>query len=161
MRKALFPAVAILVMAATTACSGPASEPTAVDTAALIETADAWTPAAVTSDLQVDEATRQEIEAGLRTLHASLLDLRARHEAAEALDGSARAAYMAELEEEVRAIHEQHKALWDSLDPAVREALAARLHERMREEHDDPSMKSLHERMRRLHGDGEGHGAGH
>ncbi|MGH7446321.1 MAG: hypothetical protein ACRELT_02095, partial [Longimicrobiales bacterium] len=73
-------------------------------------------------------------------------------------------AYMADLKADAQALHEQHRTLWDSLDPAVRETLATRLHERMRDHHGDDSMKSLHERMRRMHGrdhGADGAGPGH
>lgn len=133
MKHPLLVTLATLAVVATTACSEAGSEPAAIEMEGLVASAALWTPADLTRDLPVDDATRQEIDAGLRTLHASLLEL----------DGR-------ELtEEDARSIHEQHAALWDSLDPDVRETLAARLHERM---HDDEGMESLHERMRRLHG---------
>jgi hypothetical protein len=154
MRKAL---LATFAVAALTACSEAASEPSAVETEALIATAAAWTPADLTRGLQVDDATRREIEAGVTALHAAMLDLHARHEKAGTLEGGARAAYMAELQADVETIHEQHRALWESLDPAVREALAERFHERLHEQDDGPT-KSLHERMRRMHGGNDGAG---
>lgn len=158
MRHTLIPTLATLALAATTACSEAASEPTAVETEALLATATAWTPADITRDLQVDEATRQKIEAGVQALHASMIELHARYEAVENLAGEARAGYEAALETDVRELHAQHGALWNSLDPEVREALAARLHARMRE-HEDETTTSLHERMRRMHG-GD-HGSAH
>lgn len=177
MRNALVAAVATLAVAATTACSEAASEPTAVETEALVATATSWTPSDLTHDLPVDDATRQQIEDGLRSLHASLLELHGRHETARTLEGEARAAHLDEMKADMEALHEQHRAVWDSLDPAVKELLAARLHERMREHHDDATSshheqmrehhgddeaaRSLHERMRRMHGGAHGAGEGH
>jgi len=161
MRHTLLPALAILGLAGIAACSKGSSEPTAVETVALLATATDWTPSDLTRDLQVDDATRQEIEAGVQALHASLIELHGRHETVETLEGAEREAYVAELEADMQALHEQHSALWDSLDPAVKETLAARLHERMRE-HSDEAASSLHDRMRRLHGGDHGAaGAGH
>lgn len=154
--KMLLPTLAVLAVAATTACSENAPEPVAVDAQALIASAEAWTPADITRDLPVDATTRQQIEAGLSTLHAAMLELRARHETAATLDGDAREAYMDTLHEDVQTIHEEHRSLWDSLDPAVRDALHERLHERMHE-HDGAESKSFHARMRRMHGDQHGH----
>lgn len=156
MTKTLLPALAVLTVAAMTACSENAPEPVAIDTDVLIASASVWTPADITRDLEVDGATRQQIEASLSTLHTTMLELRARHETAAALDGEAREVYMETLQQDVQAIHEEHRALWDSLDPAVRETLHERLHERMHE-HDDGALKSFHARMRRLHGDQHGH----
>ncbi|MGH7481565.1 MAG: hypothetical protein ACRELV_05375 [Longimicrobiales bacterium] len=161
MKHSLFPALATLALAATTACSDAASEPIAVDTEALVASATAWTPSDLTRDLQVDDATREKIEAGLQALHASMVELHDRHETAQTLKGEARDAYVADLKADMQELHEQHRALWESLDPAVKEALAARLHQRMRE-HDGETASSLHERMRRLHGGDHGaDGAGH
>jgi hypothetical protein len=152
--------LAVLALAAATACSEAASEPTTVETEALIASATTWMPSDLTRGLQVDDATRQKIEAGVRALHASMLDLHERHGKAEDLEGAARAAYMADLQADIGALHEQHKALWESLDPAVREALASRFHERM-DDHGDGTMKSLHERLRRMHGGDHGVARGH
>lgn len=143
--------LAVLALAVTTACSERASEPTAVQTEALIASSAEWTPADFTRDLPVDDATRERIETGVRTLHAAMLDLYARHEKAETLEGDARSAFMMELEADVRALHEQHVALWNSLDADVREALAARFHAQMDDHHGGP-MKSLHDRLRSTHG---------
>jgi hypothetical protein len=146
--------LAILALgAATTACSEGASEPTAVQTEALIASASAWTPSDLTRDLKVDDATRQAIEAGMKELHASMLDLHERRRQAETLEGDARAASLDDLEADVQALHARHLELWNSLDPDVREMLASRFHERV-DEHDGGPGKSLHERMRRLHGGG-------
>lgn len=144
--------LAIIAVAATTACSEAATEPTAVQTEALIASAAEWSPADLTRDLDVDDATRQEIERGIESLHAAMLDLHERYQAAERLDGAARAEYAAALQTDVEALHGRHRALWNSLDEDVRDALAAQFHARMAD-HDGP-MKSLHERMRRLHGGG-------
>ncbi|MGH7448066.1 MAG: hypothetical protein ACREK1_04930, partial [Longimicrobiales bacterium] len=95
MRNTLLTTLATLAVAAATACSEAASEPTAVETEALVASATAWTPADLTRDLQVDDATRQQIEAGIQALHTSMLELRGRHETAQTLEGDARAAYMA------------------------------------------------------------------
>jgi hypothetical protein len=163
MRKTLLPTVAVLLLAGTTACSEATSEPTAVQTEALVASAPAWTPSDLTRDLQVDEATRSRIEAGIQALHASMIELHGRHATAGTLEGEARAAYVADMKTEMQAIHEQHSALWDSLDPEVQAALAARIHERM-SEHDDETTSSLHERMRRMHGgdhDAGEHGGDH
>lgn len=135
MKHPLLVTLATLAVVATTACSDAGSEPAAIEVEGLVASAASWTPADLTRDLPVDDATRQTIDAGLRTLHASLLELDA----------------AALTEEDVRALHEQHAALWESLDPDVRELLTARMHERMRA-HEDDGMASLHERMRRLHG---------
>jgi hypothetical protein len=151
MKHALIPTLSVLTLAATTACSEAASEPTAVDTAGLVATATDWTPSDLTRDLPVDEQTRRQIEAGVQALHASMVELHARHENVEALEGEARAAYVAELKADMQEIHEEHSALWESLDPAVRETLAARFHEQMRE-HQGGTMKAVHDRMRQLHG---------
>lgn len=145
MKHPLLVTLATLVVVATTACSDAGSEPAAIEPEGLVASASSWTPADLTRGLEVDDATRQEIDAGLRTLHASLLELDGRELTAE----------------DARAIHQQHAALLDSLDPDVRETLTARLHERMHE-HEDDRMASLHERMRRLHrgahdADGSGH----
>jgi hypothetical protein len=161
MRHHLITILAAAAVAATTACSEAATQPTAVETEALIASATAWTPSDITRGLQVDEATRQKIEAGVQSLHTSLLALHERHENAQTLEGDARAAYMTDIHENMIALHEQHKVLWDSLDPAVRETIATRLHEQMRH-HDDDAANSIHERMRRLHGgDHDADGAGH
>jgi hypothetical protein len=157
MRHALITTLATLAVA-TTACSEAASEPTAVETEALLASATAWTPSDLTRDLPVDDATRQKLEAGVQSLHASLLEMHARHERAHALEGDARDAYLAEVKAEMQELHEQHRVLWDSLDPAVRETIASRMHERMAA-HDRGALKSLHERMKRMHG-GD-HDAGH
>lgn len=135
MKHALRTTLATLALAGLTACSDAAPEPAALEAEALVASAAGWTPAVLTTDLPVDDATRQRIEDGLRDLHESLV----------ALDGR-------ELtREDAEAIHAKHAALWDSLDPEVRDLLAARLHERMRA-HDGDAMESLHERMRALHG---------
>lgn len=172
MRRNLLPTLA-LALAATTACAEAASEPTAVATDAMLASVTAWTPADLTRNLQVDDATRQEIEAAVGALHASMVELHERHEHAATLQGTARDEYLADLHADMQELHEQHTTLWESLDPAVKEILAARIHERMREHHDDDSMRSFHERMRRLHGsdhaadhaehgaDHADHGAGH
>lgn len=152
MRNAL---LVTFVVAAATACSETTPEPTTVETRALIASASTWTPSELTRDLEVDDATRQEIEAGVQALHASMVDVHERHRKAANLEGDARVAHMADLDADVRALHEQHKALWGSLDPAVREALATRLHERM-DDHDDGTLTSLHERLRRMHGGDHG-----
>lgn len=170
MRRTLIPTLAALTLAATTACAEAASEPTAVETDALLASVTAWTPADLTRDLQVDDATRQEIEAAVRALHASMIELHDRHEKAGTLDGAARDAYLADLHADMKELHEQHIVLWESLDPEVRTVLAARMHERMREHHGDETANSLHERMRRMHGGDHDadhaahdadHGAGH
>lgn len=158
MRHALITTLATLAVAATTACSESASEPTAVETEVLLASATAWTPADLTRDLPVDDATRQKIEAGVRSLHTSMLELHGRHEKAQTLEGEARAEYVADVKADMQELHEQHKLVWDSLDPEVRQLLASRLHERM-EAHGDGAMRSLHERLKRLHG-GD-HDAGH
>jgi hypothetical protein len=68
---------------------------------------------------------------------------------------------MEDLQADMQTLHEQHKALWDSLDPAVQQTLTSRLHEQMRK-HDNDDTSSLHERMRRMHGgDHAPHDAGH
>jgi hypothetical protein len=159
MKHVLLPMVATLTLAATTACSEAASEPTAVQTEALVASAHSWTATDLTRDLQVDEATRRKIEAGVQALHTSMVELHARHEALATLDGEARAAYAANLQADMQELHEEHRSLWESLDPAVRETLAARFHDQMRE-HDVGAMKSMHERMRRLHGGEHGGDAG-
>lgn len=156
MKTVLFPALAVLTLAAT-ACDDAASEPTSIETEALIATASQWTPSDVTAELQIDDATRQKLDAGLGAMHASMLELHRRHEVARTLEGDARVAYMDDLDADMRALHEQHQELWSSLDPDVRDALTTRLHEQMREHHDG-MMRSFHERMRRLH---EAGGAGH
>jgi hypothetical protein len=148
----------VLTFALTSACSEAGSQPpTAVETQALVASTPSWDPADLTRDLQVDDATRRDIEAGVQALHASMLAVNARFEKGETLAGEARAAYMADLQTELQALHEQHTALWESLAPEVREALAARLHEHMREPGNDGALQSFHERMRRMHG---GHDAG-
>lgn len=146
MKNVLLPALAVLAL---TACSEAASEPTAVDTEALVATASAWTPSDITRDLDVDAATRQKIDEGLRSLHTSLMEMHERHQTLHGLEGEAREAYAAEIEADMRELHAQHSELWDSLDPDVQAALAARLHERM-EDHGEAA-GSLHERMRRMH----------
>lgn len=160
MRYTLLTTFVTVAAAAITACSEAAPEPTAVETEALIASASGWTAADLTRDLPVDAATRQQIEAGVQALHTSMLALHGRYESAQALEGDARAAYMTEIRADIRTLHEQHSALWDSLDPEVRQLLAARLHERMRD-HEDGSMKALHERMRRMHGGDHAPDAGH
>lgn len=161
MRHALITILGTAAVAVTTACSEAATQPTAVETEALIASATAWTPSDLTRGLQVDDATRQKIEAGVQSLHTSLLALHERHESAQNLEGDARAAYLTGIHEDMIALHEQHKVLWDSLDPGVRETLATRLHEQMRH-HGDDDNGSLHERMRRMHGgDHDADGAGH
>ena len=89
MRKAM---LAVLALAAATACSEAASEPTTVETEALIASAATWTPSDLTRGLRVDDATRQRIEAGVQALHASMLELHERHRKVEDLEGAARAA---------------------------------------------------------------------
>ena len=158
--KHALPILATLTLAATTACSEAVSEPTAVETEALVASATAWTPGDLTRNLQVDEVTRRKIEAGVQSLHASMVELHARHERVETLEGEARAEYVAHLKADMQELHEEHRALWESLDPAVRETLAARFHEQMRE-HDAGPMKAIHERMRRLHGGDHGGATGH
>lgn len=160
MKQALLSMVATLTLAATTACSEAASEPTAVQTEALVASAPAWTATDLTRDLQVDEATRVKIEAGVQALHTSMVELHARHETLETLEGEARAAYAASLKADMQKLHEEHRVLWETLDPAVRETLAARFHEQMGD-HDAGPMKSMHERMRRLHGGDHAGDAGH
>lgn len=159
MKHTLLRTLAALAVAAMTACSEAASEPTAVQTEAPLASATAWTPEDLTRDLQVDDATRQQIEAGIQALHTSLIELHRRHETVQTLAGEAREAYVADMKADMQELHEQHSALWNSLDPSVQETLAARLHERMGEHHDGETTSSLHERMRRLHG-GD-HGARH
>lgn len=166
MRRTLLPTLAALTLAATTACAEAGSEPTAVETDALLASVTAWTPADLTRDLQVDDATRQRIEAGVQALHASMIELHDRHQKAAPLEGAARDTYLADLHADMKELHEQHIELWESLDPEVRKVLAARMHERMREHHGDETANSLHERMRRMHGgdhdaDHADHGAGH
>jgi hypothetical protein len=161
MRHALLTTLASLAVISTTSCSEAASEPTAVQTEALVASAAAWQPADITRDLQVDDATRRKIEGWIESLHASLLEMHERHETSASLEGDARAAYMEDLQADMQTLHEQHKALWDSLDPAVQQTLTSRLHEQMRK-HDDDDTSSLHERMRRMHGgDHAPHDAGH
>jgi hypothetical protein len=150
MRNVLLPAVAMFALVGTTACTKAASEPAGVDTEALVESASAWTPSDITRDLAVDGATRQRIEDALTSLHTSLKEMHERHQAVHGMEGEARAAQVAELEAEMQRLHEQHKALWDSLDPDVQKALAARLHERMADHHGEEA-GTLHERLRRLH----------
>ena len=152
MRHALLTTFATLVVISTAACTDSASEPTAVDTEALVAAAADWTPANLTRDLPVDAATQQRIDAGIQTMHASMLELHARYATAGTLEGAAREAYLAELSADMQALHEQHGALWNSLDPAVQQILASRFHEQMREHHGDDDAMSLHERMRRMHG---------
>jgi hypothetical protein len=155
MRHTLITILGTAAVAATTACSEAATQPTAIETEALIASAAAWTPSDLTRDLQVDETTRQKIEAGVQSLHTSLLALHERHVRAQNLEGDARAAYLTDIQEDMIAVHEQHKVLWDSLDPAVRETLATRLHEQMRD-HGGDDTGSLHERLRRMHGGDHG-----
>lgn len=150
MKCALVPILAVLALAA---CSEAASEPTAVDTEALVATAAAWTPSDITRDLDVDDTTRQKIDEGLRSLHTSLMEMHERHRTLHELEGAAREAYAAEIEADMRELHAQHAELWDSLAPDVQEALATRLHERM-EQHGEAA-GSLHERMRRMHHDAD------
>ena len=158
MRHALITTLATLAVAAVTACSESASEPTAVETDLLLASATAWTPADLTRDLPVDDATRQKIEAGVQSLHASMLELHGRHETAQTLAGEARAEYVADLKADMLKLHEQHRTVWATLDPEVRQLLASRLHERL-DAHGDGAMRSLHERLKRMHaGD---HDAGH
>jgi hypothetical protein len=157
MRHAPIITLATLAVAATAGCSETGSQPpTAVETEAVIASASAWMPSDLTRDLQVDNATRQKIEAGVQALHAAMLAVHERYEKAETLKGNARVTYMDDLNADIQSVHEQHRALWDSLDPEVRETLAARLHERMRNHDDDGALKSSHERMRRMHGGDHG-----
>ncbi|MGH7444186.1 MAG: hypothetical protein ACREKM_04895 [Longimicrobiales bacterium] len=156
MKTVLYGALAVLALSAA-ACNDDGSGATAIETEALVASATDWTPSDVTAGLQVDDATRQELDAGLRAMHASMLELHRRHEVALTLEGDARVAYLDDLDSDMRVLHEQHQELWSSLDPDVRDALATRLHEQMRE-HDDGMMQSFHERMRRLH---DASGAGH
>lgn len=161
MRHALITTLATVAVATLTGCSEAATQPTAIETEALLASATSWTPSDITRDLQVDDATRQKIEVGVRALHTSLLAMHERHETAQKLEGDARAASMDAIHEDMHALHEQHVVQWNSLDPAVRETLAARLHEQMRK-HGDDDIMSFHERMRRMHGgkhdaDGTGH----
>ena len=150
MRYGLHSTITALAAISTLACSEAASEPTAVDTEALVATAADWSPANITRDLPVDAVTQQRIDAGVQAMHASMLELHERHAAAATLEGAAREAYLAELTADMQTLHEEHSALWDSLDPAVQETLAARFHEQMRAHHGDDGI-SLHERMRRMH----------
>ncbi|HSK19205.1 MAG TPA: hypothetical protein VK912_08695 [Longimicrobiales bacterium] len=162
MRHALLTTIATLAVISTAACSEAASEPTAVDTEALVATAADWTPADLTRDLPVDAATQQRIDAGIQAMHSSMLELHARHATAGTLEGAARAAYLEELGADMQALHEQHRALWDSLDPAVQETLASRFHEQMRDHHGDDEAMSLHDRLRSMHGSDHAPGnAGH
>ena len=160
MRNVLPTTLAIVVMA-TTACSEAATQPTAVETEALLATSTEWTPIDLTRDLQVDDATRAKIEAGVQALHTSMLELHERYEGAQSLEGDARAAQIDDIEADLRALHEQHIGLWNSLDPAVKKTLAERMHEQMRNHHADDA-GSLHDLMRRLHGGDHGtDGVGH
>ena len=152
MRHATFTTIATLAMISAAACTEASPEPTAVDTETLVATAADWTPADLTSDLPVDAATQQRIDAGVQAMHASMLELHERHAAAGTLEGAARDAYLADLGEAMQAVHEQHRELWESLDPAVQETLASRFHEQMRDYHGDDDAMSLHDRMRRMHG---------
>jgi hypothetical protein len=152
MRHALLTTLATLAAISTAACSEAASEPTAVYTEALVATAADWTPADLTHDLPVDAATQQRIDAGIQAMHTSMLELHERHATAGTLEGVARDAYLADLAADMQALHAQHRALWDSLDPAVQETLASRFHEQMRDHHGDDDAMSLHDRMRRMHG---------
>jgi hypothetical protein len=143
-------AVTFAVVVAS-ACSEAASQPTAVETDALIAAAPEWSPAQITEGLEVDGATRRRIDEGLQSLHASMLDLHGRWTAAEALDGAEQAAALETLDADARALHDRHMALWNALDDDVRETLAERMHERMRG-HEMDGHDSLHDRMKRLHG---------
>jgi hypothetical protein len=160
MRNALPTTLAILIMA-TSACSEATTQPTAVETEALLATSTEWSPIDLTRDLQVDDVTRANIEAGVQALHTSMLDLHERYESAQSLAGDARAAQIDDIEADLRALHEQHIVLWNSLDPAVKKTLAERMHEQMGNHHADDA-GSLHDRMRRLHGGDHGpDGVGH
>lgn len=150
-RAVLRPAVVMLGFVTGTACSDGALQPTSIESEALVASAPDWQPADITQGLQVDAATREQIDAAVRTLHASLLDLHARYETARTLAGAEREAYRTALEADLQTLHEEHEALWSSLDPGIRSTLAARIHAQM-DAHDDGSMQTLHERMRRLHG---------
>lgn len=154
MRHLRFTTFAAIAAITTAACSEAASEPTAVSTETLVASATDWTPADLTRDLPVDAATQQRIDAGVQAMHASMLELHARHATAATLEGAARDAYLADLEGDMQALHEQHRQLWDSLDPAVQETLASRFHEQKGAQHGDDEAMSLHERMRRMHGGG-------
>ena len=152
MRHALRISIATLAAISIAACSEASSEPTAVDTEALVAMSADWTPADLTHDLAVDAATQQKIDAGLQAMHASMLELHERHATAGTLEGAARDAYLADLAADMQSVHEQHRALWDSLDPAVQETLASRFHEQLRDHHGADDAMSLHDRLRRMHG---------
>jgi hypothetical protein len=162
MKAVLLAAHAVLAASVLTACSDAnVAQPASLETAALISSAPAWQPSDITADLQLDERTRAQVDATLGAMHAAMLDLHARHEAALALDGHARTAALDALDADIRALHEQHHALWDALEPEVAAALATRIHEKMGE-HGGSAMQSLHERMRRLLGGShDAHAAGH
>jgi hypothetical protein len=141
-----------LMTVGTVACAETTPEVMSPDIEALVASSPEWTPADVTRDLPMDEAMRQELETALGSLHATMLELHRRHEVAETLEGDARSDYLAALHADATALHAQHKATWVALDPALAEQVKARLHERMRAQHDDSEMTSIHERIRRHHG---------
>lgn len=154
MRHTLLGTLAALAVGAIIGCSESATDLTGVEADAMVASAATWTPEDITRDLPVDEATRERIETAVQSFHASLLALHQRHEAGQGLDGAAREAFMDKLHEDVRGLHTQHEALWDSLAPEVREALSSRFHAEMHGG-DEPGM-SLHERMRKMHGGDHG-----
>ena len=162
MKAVLLSALAVFAASVMTACSdADGAQPTSIETEALVASAPTWQPTELTADLQVDARTRAQIDEALGAMHAAMLDLHDRHEAALALEGDARDAALDALDDDIRALHEQHHALWDVLEPEVAAALGARIHERMAD-HGGTAMQSLHERMRRLlGGTHDAHAAGH
>lgn len=141
--------LATLAAVAAVGCAETPSQPEALDATALVASASAWTPAEVALALDVDAPTRQKIEAGLERIHGSLLELHERHSVARTLEGEAQAAYLADLDADMRAMHEEHMGLLESLDPAVSRELMARIHEHMGGG-DHP--EGLHDRMMGVHG---------
>ena len=153
MRHVLLTSVAALAILAVSGCSETATELTGVEADAMVTSAADWTPADITRDLPVDEATRLRIDSAVGSFHASLLELREWHIAGQRLDGAEREEFMNQLHQDVLALHTRHEAIWESLTPEVQETLMRRFHEEM---HGDGSGASLHQRMRRLHGGDHG-----